>query len=218
MSKRKPTNTETLEGALAVREGGRRHINLNQGEREALLRQRTIEQAVALFLDLENDRTWSQIAAELDMSVSALKRLSQSPDFMTVYEDALATIGHDPRLMSVTASLGDLLPAARRRLEKLITSDDTPAGVQLKSIERLFEWTGADQRQEIDDPNALRNFLGQHGVQVQGDLNVMQFNIPSEYQQAFERFLGGNTDIGAADSEDQIVEVVTEDIGPKIGG
>ena len=103
MSNRKPTNDETLQGALAVR-NNRRHLNLNRGEREALLRQRTIEQAVALFLDLENDRSWAEIAAELDMSVSSLKRLSQSPDFMTVYEDALATIGHDPRLMSVTAS------------------------------------------------------------------------------------------------------------------
>jgi len=178
-----------LDGALAVREG-RRHLNLTQGEREALARQRQIEQAVALFLDLENDRTWAQIAAELDLSVSALKRLSQSADFMTVYEDALATIGHDPRLMAVTSSLGDLLPAARRRLESLITSNDTPDGVALKAIERLFQWTGADNQIETDNPEALKNFLNQHNVQIQGDLNII--NIPPEYQRAFERYLGGD--------------------------
>jgi hypothetical protein len=187
-NQRKPTNPETLNGALAVSEG-RRHLNLTQGEREALARQRQIEQAVALFLDLETDRTWTQIAAELDMSVSALKRLSQSADFMAVYEDALATIGHDPRLMAVTSSLGDLLPAARRRLERLITSADTPDGVALKAIERLFQWTGADSRIETDNPEALKNFLNQHNVQIQGDLNII--NIPPEYQQAFERYLGG---------------------------
>ena len=208
MSKRKPTNSETLGGKLAVSDEGRRHLNLNQGERDALLRQRTIERAVSLFLDLENDRSWSQIAAELDISVSALKRLSQSPDFTTVYEDALATVGHDPRLQAVTSSLGDLLPAARRRLQTLITSTDTPDGVALKAIERLFEWTGANQQQEIDDPNALRNFLGQHGVQVQGDLQIVNLSIPAEYQQAFSRFLGGSTDIvdgeiRSADNEDR---------------
>jgi hypothetical protein len=163
---------------------------------------------VALFLDLETDRTWTQIAAELDMSVSALKRFSQAPDFMTVYEDTLATVGHDPRLQAVTASLGDLLPAARRRLQTLLTATDTPAGVALKAIEKLFEWTGADQHQEVDNPDILKNFLGQHGVQVQGDLQLINMNIPVEYQEAFARVLGGNRDIvdgevRSTSSEDQ---------------
>jgi hypothetical protein len=190
MTKRKPVNEATLDGALAVSDG-RRHINLNQGERDALLRQRLIEQAVALFLDLETDRTWAQIAGELDMSVSALKRLSQSSDFTSIYEDALATVGHDPRLMAITSSLGDLLPAARRRLEKLITNASTPDGVALKAIEKLFAWTGADSHVDIDNPDAMKNFLNTHGVQVEGNLNVVSMNIPLEYHAAFERYLGG---------------------------
>lgn len=194
---RKPTNEETLEGQLAVSDDGRRHINLNQGEREALARQRQIEAAVALFLDLETDRTWAEIAAELGISVSTLKRLTQSSDFTLVYEDALATIGHDPRLQAVTSSLGDLLPAARRRLQKLITEDGTPDGVALKAIERLFQWTGADSKIETDNPEALKNFLQQNNVKVEGDLNII--NIPDEYQDAFQRFLGGSTDIVAGE-------------------
>jgi hypothetical protein len=190
---RKPTNAETLEGQLAVSEDGRRHLNLNQGEREVLARQRQIEAAVALFLDLETDRTWAEIAGELDISVSSLKRLSQSSDFLLVYEDALATIGHDPRLQAVTSSLGDLLPAARRRLQQLITNNDTPDGVALKAIERLFQWTGADSKIETDNPEALKNFLQQNNVTVEGNMTVI--NIPDEYQNAFQRFLGGSTDI-----------------------
>jgi len=219
---RKPTNSETLEGALAVSEG-RRHLNLNQGEREALARQRQIESTVALFLDLENDRTWSEIAAELDISVSALKRLTQAPDFMSVYEDALATIGHDPRLQAVTSSLGDLLPAARRRLQKLIMEDETPHGVALKAIERLFTWTGADSKIETDNPDALRNFLQQNNVKVEGDLNVI--NIPAEYRDAFQRYLGGNTDIvagevrtpdsgGSSQASEQALEDQDQDVEP----
>jgi hypothetical protein len=190
---RKPTNAETLEGQLAVSEDGRRHINLNRGEREALARQRQIEAAAALFLDLETDRTWAEIASELDMSVSSLKRLTQSSDFILVYEDALATIGHDPRLQAVTSSLGDLLPAARRRLQKLITENDTPDGVALKAIERLFQWTGADNKIETDNPEALKNFLQQNNVTVEGNMTVI--NIPEQYQNAFQHFLGGDTDI-----------------------
>ena len=193
---RKPTNEETLEGQLAVSEG-RRHINLNQGEREALARQRLVEAAVAFFLDLETDRTWTEIAAELDISLSALKRLTQSSDFLVVYEDALATVGHDPRLQAVTSSLGDLLPAARRRLQKLITEDGTPDGVALKAIERLFQWTGADSGIETDNPDVLKNFLQQNNVRVEGNLTVV--NIPADYQDAFQRFLGGNTDTVAGE-------------------
>jgi hypothetical protein len=215
---RKPVNPETIEGTLAVSDSGRRHLNLNRGERDALLRQRTIERAVTLFLDLETDRTWTQIAAELDMSVSALKRFSQAPDFISVYEDTLATVGHDPRLQAVTSSLGDLLPAARRRLQSLLTSADTPAGVALKAIEKLFEWTGADEQREMDDPNALRNFLGQHGVQVQGDLQIINMSIPVEYQQAFGRFLGGNTDIidGEARTIDSADHVPADEAGGQL--
>ena len=212
MTTRKPVNEKTLDGTLAVRDG-RRHINLNQGEREALLRQRTIEQAVVLFLDLENDRSWAQIAAELDMSVSSLKRLTQSSDFILVYEDALAAVGHDPRLQAVTASLGDLLPAARRRLQTLITNTGTADGVALKAIEKIFEWTGVDSAQELDSPDALKNFLSTHGVTVQGDLNVMQLNIPDEYKAAFDRYLGGGRDTieGVARTEDNMPSLETND-------
>lgn len=208
-TKRKPVNEETLGGALVVQEG-RRHINLNQGEREALARQRQIESAVALFLDLTTDHTWAEIAAELNISVSALKRLTQAPDFMSIYEEALATIGHDPRLLAVTSSLGDLLPAARRRLGTLITDTNTPDGVALKAIERLFQWTGADSKIEVDNPDMLKNFLSQHNVQVQGDLNIV--NIPPEYQAAFERFLGGDRDIvaGEAHTVDSTSAAVSE--------
>ena len=208
---RKPTNEDTLNGELAVSEG-RRHLNLTKGERAALAHQRLVEQAAFLFLDLTTDRTWTQIAAELDISLPALKRLTQTAEFMTVYEDALASVGHDPRLQVVTASLPDMLPMAYRRLQRIISDNSSPDGVAMKAIEKLFEWTGANKPGETDDPATLKNFLSQNGVKVEGDLNLIQMVVPDEYREAFARYMGGSSDIveGAVSTVDSEVPALSE--------
>ena len=70
MAKPKITHLADLQVTGALADGqdpitGRRHINLNKRERKDLSHQRTVETAVALFLDLDNDHTWQQIADEL---------------------------------------------------------------------------------------------------------------------------------------------------------
>jgi hypothetical protein len=174
----------------------RRHLNLNQGERTELARQETIEQVTALFLDLEHDHTWQEIADTVGLSVSALKRLTATGEFQTVYDEARATVGHDPRLKAVQSSLADLLPAARRRLEKIIVAgqDDRTA---MRAIEKLFNWTGVDAGVAQDDPTAFANFLNRHNVTVEGDLNILQVAVPPEFQSAFQKYLHpeGSTDV-----------------------
>src|SRR5512136_2212109 len=91
---------------------GKRHLNLTAPEREALADQRLIERAISMFLDLEQDRTWNQIAQELGISISELKRMTRKPEFQRIYDQTTVAIGHDPRLQAVVSTLPDLLPLA----------------------------------------------------------------------------------------------------------
>src|SRR5512142_655579 len=165
----------------------RRHINLTQDERAELLERQQMEQAIGLFLDLTADHTWREIADTLGISLSALKRMTQTGEFQRLYDDALATVGHDPRLQAVKSSLGDLLPAARRRLGTIITSGDDRTA--MRAIEKLFTWTGVEDGVQNEDPAAFANFLQRHGAVLQADVNILNVNIPSQYQDAFARFL-----------------------------
>jgi hypothetical protein len=179
--------------------GTRRHVNLTQEERRQLAEQKQMEQAVALFLDLETDHTWKDIAATLGISLSALKRLTQSGEFQRMYEDTLATVGHDPRLQSVKGHLADLLPAAYRRLQGILTNPGTDDRAALRAIEKLFEWTGVDEGMQAEDPVLFQNFMKQHGVTLNGDVNILNMNIPAEYQAAYAKFLQPqSTDTGEA--------------------
>ena len=192
----------------------RRHINLNQNERTALADNLQLEQAVALFLDLTEDHTWPQIADALGLALAALKRLTQTAEFQRVYDDALATVGHDPRLNAVKSSLGDLLPMAYRRLQSILGNPRSDDRTAMRAIEKLFSWTGVDSGTPQDDPAAFQNFLHRFGVNVEGNLNVINaVNIPQEYQAAFAKFLQPeNVEAAIVNSvdEDSVEEEMSE--------
>jgi hypothetical protein len=188
-------------GELAVVDG-RRHLNLTHDEREALAQRELMERAIALFLDLQQDHTWQEIADSLGLSLSKLKRMTQTGEFQRLYDEALATVGHDPRLQAVKSSLGDLLPAARRRLGTIITSGDDRTA--MRAIEKLFTWTGVEDGVQNEDPAAFANFLQRHGAVLQADVNILNVNIPPQYQDAFSRFLSPqrmDTDVVEGDVE-----------------
>src|SRR5512142_1740573 len=167
----------------------RRHINLTQDERAELLERQQMEQAIGLFLDLTQDHTWKEIADSLGISLSALKRMTQTGDFQRLYDDALATVGHDPRLQAIKSSLGDLLPAARRRLATIIGDPESDDRTALRAIEKLFEWTGVDEGVMPDDPTMFQNFLKEHGAAVSQEVNILNVSIPPEYLDAYARFV-----------------------------
>lgn len=150
---------------------GRRKISLTKGDRRALTRQARVEAAVALFLDLETGRTWTEIAAELGISVMALKDLTKTEEFIACYNQHFAELGHDPRLRSSQAALTDMLPEAVKQLKAMLTDAATPAGVRLKAIERVIQLNGMTaQQQQKSDQGELAQFL--RGINVEGDLNV----------------------------------------------
>jgi hypothetical protein len=166
---------------------GRRKIQLRASERAALARQQKIEQAVALFLDFENAHTWADIAEEMGITVGALKDLTKSEDFMTMYTLQLNELGHDPRLQAARSKLLDMLPVAITQLSRLLLSTQTPAGVRLKAIEKIIALNGILQPQNREnDKGELIEFLQQKGV------NIEQVNIavPAAYSEAFEHFVG----------------------------
>ena len=170
----------------------RRRVSLTKPERAALEESRQIELAVSLFLDLEQDRTVTQIAAEMNMSVAALKRLTQKPEFQAKYDEVLMGLGHHPRLQAVNAQLPELMPLAYQALKSVLTGQRVAATAKVQAVKLLFDTLHvADGRLE-EDPAPLNNFLTAAGVNVQGTGNVINVNlpIPQEYQEAFARLTG----------------------------
>src|SRR5512144_798976 len=84
---------------------GRRAIKLRSDERTTLQQENMIETAVAMFLDLENEHTWEEIASALGISVPTLKKLTKSQAFIDKYNEHFADLGHDPRLKAGQAAL-----------------------------------------------------------------------------------------------------------------
>jgi hypothetical protein len=180
-----------------------RHINLTISERADLAKQQKIEQAVALFLDLQHDHTWKEIADALDLSLASLKRLTQTTEFNSVYQNALSTVGHDPRLAAITSNLGDLLPMAYRRLRTILSNPQSDDRVAMRAIEKLFDWTRLTENDGNDDPATLTSFLQRNGVRVEGNLNLIQINVPQEFREAFSKFLSPGTPI----HDGEVIEV-----------
>jgi hypothetical protein len=169
----------------------RRHLSLTQAERGDLVAQRQIEEAVSYFLDLDTDRTVKQIAQEMGLSVSALKRLTQKPEFQAVYDEALMQLGHHPRLQALSANLPELLPLAYNALKGILVGQRVAATAKVQAIKLLFDTVGVGKQVVEEDPAALNNFLKGSGVTVQGDAVVnVNLPIPDEYREAFQRLMG----------------------------
>jgi hypothetical protein len=181
----------------------RRHINLTQGERADLAEQRQIELAVSYFLDLEQDRTVKQIAEEMGLSVSALKRLTQKPEFQAVYDETLMGLGHHPRLQALSASLPELLPLTYQAIRRVLTNPRAAATAQVQAVKLVWDTTGVSDGVRDEDPAALSTFMKNAGINVEpgGVVNV-NLPIPDEYRQAFGRLFGGA----------EVVEAQVEDV------
>ena len=99
-------------------------LESERNERRAfaeLAQQKQIELAVSLFLDLEQDRTVQQIADEMGMTVSSLKRLTQTAKFQETYDSVLMQLGHHPRLQALQGQLPELIPLSYQAMRRLLS-------------------------------------------------------------------------------------------------
>ena len=160
---------------------GKRKLMLTQTERNILTENQLLERAVGLYLDLEEARSQRDIAQELGLTVKQLKYMTQSEEFKAIYEDYFSDLGHDPRLKATRAGLVDLLPLAYSRFQGLLESDDTPATVLLKAVEKVLELNGVKpQASKVSDRKELAEFLGSDNI----SLTQINITVPDEYQQA----------------------------------
>lgn len=145
-----------------------------------LKRRRLAEAASAMFLDLDNPRTWQQIADELKVGVDMLKDLSKSPEFDEAYNALMADIGHDPRFKAAQAALADMLPIANQKLKSLLTNPNTPATALIRAIENVQRLNGlVEPQQQGSERRELAEFLKNHDININFNLG-----IPQEYQDA----------------------------------
>ncbi len=177
-------------GVLAenTRPDGRRHIKLNRKEREALMRSQRAEQAAALFLDLNEARSWASIAEEMGLSAAQLRDLTKSAEFDEAYNQLFAELGHDPCFRAAQAAVSDLLPLSIQILKELLTSARTPAGVKLKTAERIIALNGLENpAAAASDRQEMVRFLVEHHISLDG----VRVPVPSEYQNAEATYSGG---------------------------
>lgn len=177
-------NPETV-GVLDERRkpDGRRRIKLLKSERAAIEKQRLIESAVVLFLDLETHRKWPEIAQELGISLEKLKDLTKSTEFEEAYDRMLNDISHDPRYKAVQAGLIDLLPKAVKTLESLLTT--APPTVKLQAVQTVLKATGMQVKppEKQDDRSELVEFLTKKSIDI--NLNV---SLPADYAAAMQQY------------------------------
>jgi predicted transcriptional regulator len=161
---------------------GRRLIKLNRQERRALKRREICEKACVMFLDLDNIYTYKDIAEELGLTVTNLKRLIKTQEFDDAYSSLLPDIGHDPRYKAARATIADLLPNAIRELKFLLNDPDTAAGVKLRAIEKVMELNGIDEPTVQSERNEIVNFLLENNVNIE----EMKITVPPEYLAAIK--------------------------------
>lgn len=173
-------------GVLAERvKSGKRRLKLTQSEKSELRRSRMIESAVALFLDLEQDHSWQEIASELGVSVPTLKDLTKTEEFMAKYSEYFVDLGHDPRIKATQAAVSDMLPLAIRELRNLLTNSRAGGQAKLNAIKEIFRLSGLDApKQATNDRSELAEFLKGAGVNIE-QMNVV---MPPEYLQAMRDY------------------------------
>ena len=177
-----------------------RKLQLNKDDRAALAKRRQIEQAVSYFLDLEQSRTLKQIAEEMELSVSALKRLTNDPQFQEVYDEVMMQLGHHPRLQALNTQLPDLIPLGYQALKRLL-SPGTAHTAQVSAVKLLFDTLRIGDQVREEDPQALENFMKGKGVVIQNNVMNVNLPIPEEYRQAFSKWMGNGeiVDVKATD-------------------
>jgi len=183
MPKRK-LEQENVTGALDDRRhpDGRRRIKLTRNERRELQRQERAEAAAYLFLDLEQSRTYAEIAEELGISVNALKDLTRTPEFDKAYNELQPELGHDPRYKAARTALMDMLPHAIVELKNLLTNPRTPASVKFRAIEKVLELNSIDAPDVRNERQEIVQFLIDNRI----DARQFGFTIPPEYMQSYE--------------------------------
>lgn len=169
----------------------RRHLKLTKAERDEKKKRKQLEHLASLFLDLDVSRTNQQIADELGLSLPAMKRLTQDPDFQAIYEETLMNLGHHPRLQVLNASLPELGVASYRALSEILNNSRASATARVAAAKLVFDTLHiADQRGE-EDPGAIQGFLMDRGISVQANTININLPIPQEYKDAFTKLMGG---------------------------
>lgn len=169
-----------LTGAMADRvlPSGKRALKLRKNERKELQQRQQIETAVALFLDIQEDHTWEEIAEACGLSLIGLKDMTKTEEFMRVYNEHFAELGHDPRLKATQAALTDLLSPAIRAIRNVLTDDNAPASAKMKAAFEIIRLNGLEAIDpKGNDKSELQDFLLNAGVNIEN----MNINLPPEY-------------------------------------
>jgi hypothetical protein len=208
--RKKKLDETNIKGALAgrVRADGKRRLQLVASEKKTFKRAQLVEAAVALFLDLEHDKDWNEMAFELGIPLIALKTLTKTDEFMECYSEHFAELGHDPRLRATQAALVDMLPQAVRELRELL-SCNSPS-VKLSAIKEIIRLNGIDQpKTAANDRSELAEFLKNAGVNL---TQVNQITVPPEYAQAVRDTIDAtfSTPHDVVQDADAATEVVVE--------
>jgi hypothetical protein len=175
----------------------RRKIKLTKADKQEIVEQKQREHAVSLFLDLEQNRTTQQIAEEVGLSLSSLKRLTQTPEFMELYDQTLMDISHHPRMMALQTGIVDLLPASYMAMKRLL-GPNTAHTAQVAAVKLLWETASVGDNLDRGGGEELGNYLKSQGVNIENMLVNVNIPIREEYRDAFLRLVGADAIDGKA--------------------
>ena len=140
------------------------------------LRKGIIQQAVAMFLDLDTARSRKQMAKELGLGLWQFNHLIESDEFAEIYDDHFAELTNDPTLRAVQTKLvEEMLPKAVKTIDSILSNVKAPATVRLKAALETLRLAGVQAATPAaSDRQELSEFLSKHNI------NITQVNVGEE--------------------------------------
>jgi hypothetical protein len=179
-----------ITGAMAENRmpDGRRKLMLTKVQKKQLLQQRKVEAVVALFLDLEHDHSYEEIARTMGFTTMTLRNMTKTKEFMDCWNEHFIELGHDPRLRATQAALTDMLPMAIREMKQLLLT--APPTVKFAVIKEVIRLNGIDTpKAPHSDTDELKQFLSAQNVNIVGTMNIG--HPGAEYQKNIEAYQEG---------------------------
>lgn len=151
------------------------------------------ERISRMFLDLDKTVTIEEIAGELGLSRTQLKRLVESPEFQDNYNKFFYNIVQDPRIKAVQESFADLIVPTFHVYQRILTDESVPWTIKLKAAQDIRQLHGIEtQKVNQQSRSELAKFLSDNNIETQ-NVQIIQnqnvfTNIPDDYMKALEAY------------------------------
>jgi hypothetical protein len=198
-----PEPTGELANRLTA--NGKRRLQLNQKEKDELKEKELISSLVVEMLNLDENKTYEEMAEKLDITVPTLKNLTRTKEFEEQWNEHYMQLGKDPRIQLVQSKITELLPMVFVQMREGLIDPDVPWTARWKIMEKVLDLSGIEKPQlQQNDRKEIQSFLKAHSESE----DSIQITIPSKYMDAMQKYRDGERDeeMQGENTEENVIE------------